>query len=53
MIQGGLLLCCLCGKPIGRKGTWTDGNNAMPLMKGRCCDHCNNTIVIPERLRRM
>ena len=36
--------CCLCGKEsIGY------GNNAMPVKKGRCCDDCNMTYVIPFR----
>jgi hypothetical protein len=29
------------------------GNNARPINDGRCCDHCNRTIVIPARLRAM
>jgi hypothetical protein len=31
---------------------WRDGNNAQPIMDGRCCDECNNTLVIPARLAR-
>lgn len=39
--------CILCGKPyIGY------GNNPEPLAnKGKCCDLCNTTKVIPERVR--
>jgi len=44
--------CCLCHKNIEIEGTWKEGNNAAPLKKGRCCDTCNMTKVIPERLRR-
>jgi len=47
--------CCICGdeiQPKGPKGTWTSGNNAMPVKKGRCCDNCDERIVIPERIRR-
>ena len=38
--------CCICGKRI-------DGHphNAAPLKDGVCCDECNATKVIPERLR--
>lgn len=38
--------CCLCGKRI-------DGhpNNAAPLKDGVCCDECNATKVIPERIK--
>jgi len=39
--------CCLCG------GTYRNfGHNAAPLSDGRCCDDCNYTKVLPERLRR-
>lgn len=51
--------CDLCKKEIEphRKpdGTiyWTDGHNAWPLkMYGRCCDSCNETKVLPERMKR-
>jgi hypothetical protein len=27
------------------------GNNAWPINKGRCCNICNDTVVIPARLR--
>ena len=26
------------------------GNNANPVIDGKCCDKCNFTIVIPTRL---
>jgi len=39
-------ICILCKRKY--KG-W--GNNAEPLKKGRCCDNCNNTKVIPARLK--
>jgi hypothetical protein len=38
--------CVICGKEIIGYG-----NNAEPVAKGRCCDVCNITVVIPERLR--
>lgn len=42
-------ICCLCGNEfIGF------GNNPEPLMENsdenRCCDECNESKVIPERL---
>ena len=43
--------CCLCNKKIGVVGTWDLGNNAKPLMNGRCCDECNQTKVIPARIK--
>ena len=40
--------CCICGKEI--KG-W--GNNPYPVRtEGDCCDLCNATVVLPERIRR-
>jgi hypothetical protein len=42
-----LEMCSICGKPCDRYG-----HNAQPINNGRCCDDCNNTVVIPERLRR-
>ena len=46
--------CCICGTPIqpqrGRKIVWYEGNNAEPVMSGRCCDWCNDTKVLPTRL---
>ena len=50
--------CCLCKKEIEKKYTpegkmyWDNGNDAQPLKDGRCCDNCDETRVIPERLRR-
>lgn len=26
------------------------GNNAMPVNKGRCCNECNISIVVPTRI---
>jgi hypothetical protein len=38
--------CILCGKDNGEYG-----HNADPVAKGRCCEKCNITRVIPERMR--
>lgn len=41
--------CCICGKEITNYG-----NNAYPYGttgNDRCCDECNITKVIPERIR--
>lgn len=42
-----LSTCCLCGqKYVGY------GNSAYPIVEnGYCCDVCNKTRVIPERLK--
>ncbi len=46
------LTCCLCGEEIDGYG-----NNPFPMpMKSeddRCCDECNYSKVIPERLNRI
>lgn len=40
-------VCCICGIPITGYG-----NNPAPVKdKGYCCDYCNATVVIPERLK--
>jgi hypothetical protein len=43
--KGAEKVCVICGKPIIG---W--GNNAEPVKTGRCCDLCNNNVVIPRRL---
>lgn len=37
--------CVICKKPITGYG-----NNAEPVKSGRCCDICNQLVVIPTRL---
>jgi len=39
------LVCVICGAKIDGLG-----HNAVPVKDGRCCDTCNTTRVIPERL---
>ena len=29
---------------------WTEGHNAQPINDGRCCDTCNDTVVIIRRI---
>ena len=38
--------CCICGKHIDGHG-----HNASPIKDGTCCDECNMTKVIPERIK--
>lgn len=45
--------CCLCSGEIEKRMDWEKGNNALPIEDGRCCDVCNETKVLPERIRRM
>lgn len=42
--------CCICGEEIAPVGDWTMGNNAEPVADGRCCNDCDNRVVIPTRL---
>lgn len=43
--------CCICGGPIAAvSDAWRDGHNAQPVSDGRCCDSCNQDVVIPARL---
>ena len=46
--------CCLCGEEIEVHALsgWAEGNNAMPLKEGRCCDDCN-MLVVQERIKRI
>ena len=45
--------CSICLSPIGvdRDGIWDGGHNAQPVNNGRCCEACNNTTVVPARMR--
>lgn len=49
--------CSICGKEIEKKYTATGevyydrGYYAEPINNGRCCNVCNNTKVIPERIK--
>lgn len=41
-------ICCICGKKF-----YGWGNNPYPIVKdkdARCCDECDNTVVIPTRI---
>lgn len=45
-VDGEAFQCAICD------GWFTGyGNNAQPVAEGRCCDDCNHSRVIPERLR--
>lgn len=53
MLKGLFDLCSLCEQPLESKafGRWVHGNNAWPLSDQPCCDECNNTLVIPARIK--
>jgi len=39
--------CCFCGKEIKGK----EAHSAQPVRDDVCCLSCNNTIVVPERIK--
>ena len=39
-------VCSICGNNYDKYG-----NNAEPVNNGRCCDTCNEQVVIPARLK--
>ena len=53
-------VCCICTESIkpqylgkdkeGIDNYWYEGNNALPIEDARCCDTCNSTVVIPQRI---
>lgn len=43
------LHCSICQEPVAAKSAWRGGNAAWPINGGRCCDHCNWTVVLPAR----
>ena len=55
-----VLQCSICKGDIEHKTLpdsnevyWTSGNNAWPINSGRCCQWCDNQVVIPVRLKMM
>ena len=47
--------CDICGGPIlpDPISGWDLGHNAEPVREGRCCDSCNDGIIIPARLAQL
>ena len=49
--------CSICAGPltIGHdlEIGWRHGRNAQPINNGRCCETCDNTVVIPARIARV
>lgn len=44
--------CSICFQPIGVDANgWDGGHNAQPINDGRCCEACNETVVIKARLQ--
>ena len=48
---GETMKCSICKGEIGVTSFgWDQGNNAEPVNDGRCCDTCDDLIVIPKRI---
>ena len=44
--------CSICSEEIiVEDNGWDLGNNAQPINEGRCCTKCNDTVVVPARIR--
>lgn len=47
--------CSICGGPLAIGldliTGWLHGANAQPVNDGRCCRTCDETIVIPTRIK--
>jgi hypothetical protein len=41
-------VCTICMLPFDEYG-----HNAWPVNSGRCCNRCQDTVVIPARIRAM
>ena len=49
-----ITICSICGKKIPTElDGWSIGNNAEPINDGRCCNECNETVVIPARIKQI
>jgi len=46
--------CCICTEEIRPHpgSIWKGGHNAEPVAPGRCCEACNGSVVLPERILR-
>ena len=54
--DGSTVICCICKEPLAPlPGSLTgyDDHNAAPAGVGRCCEGCNQDVVIPFRLAKM
>lgn len=47
------MICSICENPIEVVGTWELGGDAWPVTDGRCCNTCDETVVLTARLQDM
>ena len=46
-----ILTCVICEGPIEvTEWGWNEGHNAAPVADGRCCNICQDTVVMTARL---
>lgn len=46
--------CSICNDEIQADiNGWDKGHNAQPVNDGRCCDDCNHSVVLHERIKLM
>ena len=44
--------CSICSKLINPDfNGWDGGHNALPVNSGKCCGDCNDSVVLPRRLK--
>ena len=48
-LNGEIVDCSICSKPMLYKYS----HNAYPVSDKRCCEECNNDVVIPKRMNSM
>ena len=53
------MMCVICKNEIEEQYTddgimyWDQGHNAQPIADGRCCNSCNDNVVLPQRITDM
>jgi len=52
MIKENIKMCCLCNQPLDvyknddGKVIYNNGNDALPLANGRCCNSCDMSVTL-------
>jgi hypothetical protein len=57
-VKPAVKICSICHKPLSLENCRHEfnvkhGNNAQPINDGRCCDDCDENVVIPIRILRI
>lgn len=48
-----MIECSICGDTIKSNVNGIYGHNPKPVTDGRCCNKCNDRVVIPTRIMLM